>query len=423
MRSATSTDAPATPPGRLAWVTRSLGAVLVASVGSGIAGFTVTAIVGDVAGTFGAPGAGSELSSQIGLTGTTLGVALAAIRLASLGALPGSALADRIGRRRTLLAALAVGLGMTVAGTLAPGFWWWVAAVAVARPFLSSVNSLSGVVAAEETRVRHRSWALAGVGAAYGLGAGVVPVLRGALPDVSWRVVTALILVPLALVPVLVRWLGEPAIYERAQRRGVGRPPVLGSVPRGHRLRLAWLLLTMAALSLATGPGFTYVVVYAERVLGASTVVSAAIVLAAGPVGLAGLLAGRWLGDRIGRRPTAAVALVVTALGLAVAYSGALDRLVAGYLLAIGASATFGTPAAALAAEAFPTPIRATVAGWVTAAGVVGAVAGLAAFGVLADLTGGFADAARILAVAVAAGAVPLSGLPETRGLELDRGV
>lgn len=404
----------------MAWLTPSLWAVLVSSVGSGIAGFTVTAIIGDVAATFGAPGAGQDITDQIGLTGTTLGVALATIRLASLGALPGSALADRLGRRRTLLAALAVGLAMTVVGTVASTFWWWVAAVAVARPFLSSVNSLSGVVAAEETRVRYRSWALALVGAAYGLGAGVVPILRGVMPDVSWRVVTALILVPLVLVPLLVRWLDEPTIYRRTHERATSRPATLGSVPRGHRARLAWLLLTMAALSLATGPGFTYVVVYAEQVLGASTVFSATIVLAAGPVGLAGLLLGRWLGDRVGRRPTAAGALVVTALGLAVAYSGVSGRLVVGYLVAIGASATFGTPAAALAAEAFPTSIRATVAGWVTAAGVVGAVAGLAAFGVLADVTGTFADAARVLAVAVALGAGPLLGLPETRGLELD---
>lgn len=417
-----TTTEPSSPPGRLAWITPSLWAVLVASLGSGVAGFTVTAIIGDVAETFGAPGAGQDITSQIGLTGTTLGVALATIRLASLGALPGSALADRIGRRRTLLAAVAVGLAMTVVGALAGGFWWWVAAVAIARPFISTVNSLSGVVAAEETRSSHRSWGLAMVGAAYGLGAGVVPVLRGIMPDASYRLVTAFILVPLLAVPLLFRLLREPAIYQRARRDTTRRPPVLGAVPRGHRVRLAWLLLTMAALSLATGPGFTYVVVYAEQVLGASTAWSAAIVIAAGPVGLAGLLLGRWLGDRVGRRPTAAAALVVTAVGLAVAYSGALDRLVVGYLLAIAASATFGTPAAALAAEAFPTRIRATVAGWVTASGVLGAVAGLAAFGVLADLTGGFADAARILAVTVAVGAVPLLGLPETRGLELDAG-
>jgi MFS family permease len=402
-------------------VTPSLIAAAVASVASGLAGFAVTAVVGDVAATFGAPGAGEAISDQIGLTGTTLGVALATIRLASLGSLPASALADRVGRRATLLGALAVGLAMTALGALAPGFWWWVAAVAVARPFLSTVNNLSGVVAAEETLARYRSWALASIGAAYGIGAGVVPVLRGIMPDASYRLVIGLVLVPLLAVPLLGRVLHEPAVYERAADAPTSRRArVLGTVPPAHRRRLALLLLTTGALALATGPGFTYVVVYAEQILGASTSTTAALVLAAGPIGGAGLLTGRWLADRVGRRPAAAGALVVTAAGLATAYTGSLPLLVLGYLVAISAAAAFGTPAGALAAEAFPTTIRATVAGWVAASGVVGAVAGLAAFGVLADVTGGFAGSARILAVVVALGAVPLVGVPETLGWELD---
>lgn len=408
-------------PARLAWLTPSLRAAAAASVGSGLAGFAVTAVIGDVAAEFGAPGAGQQISDQIGLTGTTLGVALATIRLASLGSLPASALADRAGRRGTLLAALAVGLAMTGLGALAPGFWWWVAAVAIARPFLSTVNNLSGVVAAEETMSRHRSWALAVIGAAYGLGAGIVPVLRGVMPDASYRLVTGLVLVPLVTVPLLARALHEPAVYERAHHASTSRRArVLGTVPHAHRARLALLLLTTGALALATGPGFTYVVVYAEQILGASTSFTAGLVLAAGPVGAIGLLAGRWLGDHVGRRPAAAGALLATAGGLALAYSGTIAGLSVGYLLALAAAAAFGTPAGALAAEAFPTSIRATVAGWVAASGVLGAVAGLAAFGILADVTGGFAGSARILALVVAVGAAPLVGLPETRGLELD---
>lgn len=414
---------PASPAPRLHWITPSLWAAAAASVGSGLAGFAVTAVIGDVAETFGAPGAGTDITDQIGLTGTTLGVALATIRLASLGALPASALADRIGRRTTLLVALAVGLGLTALGATAPGFWWWVAAVALARPFLSTVNNLSGVVAAEETTSRHRSWALAIIGAAYGLGAGVVPLLRGAMPDVSYRLVTGLVLVPLLAVPLLARMLAEPTVYERAsQQPGSRRARVLGTVPSAHRGRLAVLLVATGALALATGPGFTYVIVYAEQVLGASTAMTAGLVLTAGPVGAVGLLVGRWLGDRVGRRPAAAIALAASAGGLATAYSGALGRLVVGYLVAIAAAAAFGTPAGALAAEAFPTSIRATVAGWVAASGVLGAVVGLAAFGMLADLTGGFADAARLLAFVVALGVVPLWWLPETRGRELDSG-
>ncbi len=416
-----STPTSTRQPGRLAWLTPSLAAAAGASAASGLAGFAVTAVIGDVASTFGAPGAGQDVAAQIGLTGTTLGVALACIRLASLGALPASALADRLGRRGTLLGAMAVGLAMTALGALAPSFWWWVAAVAFARPFLSTVNNLAGVVAAEETTSRHRSWALALIGASYGLGAGVVPLLRGALSGASYRLTTSLVLVPLVVLPWLARSLQEPAVYTRvAHRPASRRARVLGTVPAAHRGRLALLLVTTAALSLATGPGFTYVVVYAEQVLGASTTTTATLVLAAGPVGALGLLTGRWLADRAGRRPAAALALVVTAGGLATAYTGSLPLLVVGYLVSLAAAAAFGTPVGALAAEAFPTSIRATVAGWAAASGVLGAVAGLAAFGVLADATGGFGGAARILAVAVALGALPLAWLPETRGHELD---
>jgi MFS family permease len=416
---ASSSDDLAHPGGRLGWITPSLRAALLASVGSGIAGFAVTALVGDVATTFGAPGAGEGVAAQIGLTGTTLGVSLALIRLASLGALPGAVLADRLGRRRMLLAMLSLGLALTMAGALAPGYWWWVAAVALARPFLSTVNAVAGVVAAEETRSRHRAWALAGIGAAYGLGAGVVPILRGVVPGISFRVVLALAIVPLLVVPLLARWLRDPAVYRAAPE--ADRPALPGAVPPAHRRHLVLLVVATAALALATGPGFTYVVVYGEEVLGATSTTTALLILSAGPLGLVGLVLGRWLSDVLGRRPTIALALLGTAVALATAYSGSQHRLVVGYLAAIMSASTFGVPSAALAAEAFPTRVRATVAGWVTAAGVAGAVIGLASFGVLADVTGTFADAARILAVVVTLGVVAVIGLPETRGMELTR--
>jgi MFS family permease len=84
------------------------------------------------------------------------------------------------------------------------------------------------------------------------------------------------------------------------------------------------------------------------------------------------------------------------------------------------ASSAFAPPAGALAAELVPTAIRATVAGWLTVAGVLAAVLGLTAFGVLADLTGGFASASRTLGVTVAIIALGFGWLPETRGVELE---
>ncbi len=400
-------------------MTPSLAAVALAAAGAGLGQFAVTAIVGDVAEAFGAPGAGDDLTSQIGLTATTLGVALAVIRLASMGALPLTATADRWGRRRTLLVTMGTGLGLTALGALAPGFWFWVAAVALARPWLSTTNALAGVVAAEDAGPRQRTTALAIVAATYGLGAGVVPVVRGVWPDASFRVVTALALLPILLMPLVARRLDEPAVFAASQSSVVARARWLTAVPASSRARLVALAAVSAGVTVATGPGFTYVFVYGEQVLGVSPGSMAVLVLAAGPAGLVGLVTGRWLGDHVGRRPAAAAAMLTTAGGLVVAYRGEPVLLFVGYLVGVASAAAFGPPSGALATEAFPTDVRATAAGWAGAAGVIGGVAGLAAFGALADAADGFAPAATALAVVVLVAVVPLWVLPETLGTDL----
>jgi hypothetical protein len=52
--------------------------------------------------------------------------------------------------------------------------------------------------------------------------------------------------------------------------------------------------------------------------------------------------------------------------------------------------------------------------------GVLGAIVGLTVFGVLADVTGGFAVAARLLGAIVVLSALGFASLPETRGVELE---
>jgi MFS family permease len=402
---------------RPAWLTLPVLTVSVLSIASGLAQFSVTAVIGDVAAAFGEPGTGDEVAAQIGLPATTVGIALAIIRLSSLASLPAAALADRIGRRSLLLAAATFGLVLTSLAALAPGFWWYVALVAFARPALSTVNALAGVIGAEETSARDRSAAIALITAAYGLGAGVVSVARGVLPgDPSFRVVTAFALVPLVLLPLLARRVREPSIAERSEHAH-GLP---GAVPGPLRGRVALLSVLAGVLAIATGPGFTYLFVYGERVLGASPLFLSTLVLGAGPAGLAGILLGRFGADRFGRRVTAGLAMAATGLAVTYAYALGTAELAVGYLAAIAASSAFAPPAGALAAELVPTRIRATVAGWMTVAGVLGAVLGLTSFGVLADLTGGFSNAAMAIGLLVAVVAVAFGRLPETRGTELE---
>jgi len=405
---------------RPAWLTAPVLTVSALSIAAGVAQFGVTAVIGDVAAHFGQVGSGGEVAAQIGLPATTLGVALALVRVSSLASLPIAALADRFGRRSLLLTLAAIGLFLTSAAALAPGFWWYVGLVALARPALSTVNALAGVVAAEEATSRDRSAAIALVTAAYGLGAGVVSVARGALPgEPSFRVVTAFALVPLLLLPLLARTVREPRIAERAPHAG-GLP---GHVPRALARPVGLLAVVTGGIALATGPGFTYLFVYGEGVLGASPLFLSVLVLGAGPAGLLGILLGRAGADRLGRRLTGGLMMALTGMSIAVAYAGGVGALAVGYLLAIAFSSGFAPPAGALAAELAPTTYRATVAGWMTTAGVLGAVLGLLSFGVLADLTGGFANAAIAIGIVVALVAALFAGLPETRGHELDEDV
>jgi len=408
------------PPGRarrLAWLTPPVVASAWLSVASGMAQFTVTAVIGDVAAAFGTTGDDASLTGRIGVSATTVGIALALIRLASLASLPTAALADRSGRRSTLLTLSAIGLALTAASALAPGFWWYVALVALARPAMSAVNAIAGVVASEETRTADRSAAIALITAAYGVGAGIVSVGRSLLPgEPSFRLVSAASMVPLVLLPVLARRLREP---ELAQRAGVERG-LPGRVPAEHRRVTTVLAFVTGAIALATGPAFTYLFVYGERVLGASPATLSLLVVAAGPAGLVGILVGRAGSDRIGRGPTAGVSMAATGAAVALAYSGGRTALAVGYLAAITTSSAFAPPAGALAAELVPTRIRATIAGWMTVAGVLGAVIGLTGFGVLADATGGFDRAAIALGALTALAALGFRLLPDTRGSELE---
>jgi MFS family permease len=142
--------------------------------------------------------------------------------------------------------------------------------------------------------------------------------------------------------------------------------------------------------------------------------------VAALPAGLGGLALGRWVADRWGRRPCAVGGLVGLAAAAVLTYSGGAPAAVIGVLLSVVAGYGLSPALAAFAAELFPTSVRATVAGWLVAAGVAGAVGGLLTFGALADVSGRFGPAAVAVSVPALLATLALAGLPETRGLELD---
>ena len=409
------------------WRHPAILAVAAATVAAGFAQFGATTALGDVARGFGAAGEGTSLVARVGLSGTTLGVGLAIVRLASLASQPLAALADRHGRRRMLLSCVTGGLAVTALAALSPGYWWFVALFALGRPLLSATNAVAVVVAAEETETRDRAKAIALMTAGYGIGAGLTALIRGvAGGELGFRGLFALALVPLAAMPLLARRLEEPDRYQRLRAAAdpelaAARPAVLGRVRAELRPRLRLLAVLAFSIAFVTGPMNTFLFVYAENALGMSRSSTAAMVLAAGPLGLVGLVIGRWAADRLGRRVTAAGAQAMVALAGMLTYSGSRAALAAGYLLAILVASAYAPAFGALGSELFPTSVRATVAGWLVAAGVVGAVAGLVAFGLLTDALDSFSTAAVLICAPVVLTCALFARLPETRGLELEQ--
>jgi MFS family permease len=392
---------------------------------AGFAQFGATSALADVARSFGKPSpTGSSVAAEVGLSFTVLGVGLGTIRLAALGSLPLAALADRVGRRRVMLGCTALGLAVTALAALSPGYWWFVALFALGRPLLAGTNAISGVIAAEETRSRDRARAIALVTAAWGGGTGLIAVVRGVAGSaLSWRGLFLLTLIPLAALPLLSRRLEEPARFERVRDQSGGAPGpgrLLGRAPAVLRRRLWLICLLITMLGLVTGPANALVFVYSESVLGFPRLATAAMVVAAGILGLGGLVVGRWAADHLGRRVTAGTAQAVIALAAMLTYSGSPAAAIGGYLLAVAAASVFAPAIGALAAELFRTGIRATVAGWMSVGGVLGAVGGLVLFGVLVTSLNDFLIAAAVVALPVLAVSPLYARFPETQGMELE---
>jgi MFS family permease len=401
------------------WNDRTVVGAAVAAFASGFGQFGVVAALGDVARGFGQVNNGTTLADQAGMSGTDLGIGLAIMRLASLGALPVIGLADRFGRRTLLLGTVGVGLAMTALAAASPSYWWFVAIFACGRPLLSATNGLAQVTAAEQTSSTDRAKAVAFISAGYGAGAGAIAIVHSlAASTLGFRGVFVLALIPLALLPLLRRWIKEPDRFTVAAA-GSGHPvPVLGAVARPFRRRLAVIVVLAFAVSVITGPANSFVFLFAQNFLHQPGIVTASMVAGAGVAGLAGLLAGRWLADRVGRRLTGALAMATVALLATTTYSGSAPALLAGYILGVFAASVFAPAAGSLVNELFPTSVRASVTGWSLAAGVLGAVTGLVAFGAADGAGRGFAVAGLVTFLPAALLMVLFWFLPETRGRE-----
>lgn len=427
---------------RRSWQQVTIALFVIALV-AGFAQFGAVASLEDVAKHFGHHAAKDSLQSVVGLSGSVLGVGLAILRLASLGALPLASLADRWGRTSVLRRTLLIGLVITACASLSPSYWSFVFCFALARPLLSTTSALVTVVTVELSSARRRIDRLVIVSAGSGLGAGLAAVLHGLIrgPD-SFRWLFALTLVPVLFVRPMLRRVPEPEFSPRAVRVEAsasdaeratipeGEPSArvtlarLGALPRGLRARVIIVGVVVFMVGVISGPASGFTFVYGEGVLKLRPDVVALVVALSALTGLAGLLTSRYCSRAMGRRWTVVLGTLVTAGTASLAYGGGRAAFVVGYMSGVFAGGLLAPAIAAMSTELFTHRYRATAAGWIVVAGVLGAMTGLVVFGLIGDsvqVTG--AGSLRLPALLTFLPLLPLlallARLPESSTMEL----
>jgi len=406
--------APTPSAHRVMWI------LFFATLGAGFAEFGATTSLNDVARHFGHFTQSNTIQSVVGLSGSALGLGLAAYRLSSLAALPLASLADRWGRTRVLRVTLLWGLLITALASLSASYWIFVLCFALARPLLSVANTLVQIITVELASVKLRIQRIAIMTAGLGIGSGLSAVVHGVIrgPD-SFRWLFASALVPIVLVVPLLRSIPEPA-------KQPGETPLahLGVVAREARSRLAIVCSLSFLIGVITGPAGGFTFVYAEGILKMRPSSVSEVVVVSGVAGLIGLIGSRRFSRTLGRRWTVVIGVVATALASTLAYGGGKTPFIVGYILGVGAGGLLSPAVTAVSTEIFAHRFRATAAGWITVAGVLGAIGGLGLFGWVGDAVHtssatGLRVAALVTFLPLLPALVLLVRLPESRAMEL----
>jgi MFS family permease len=325
-----------------------------------------------------------------------------------------AAAADRLGRRRVILWAAAIGCLVTAAGAAAPSLGWLAGTQAVGRSLGVALLICASIAAVEEMPAGSRAYAVSVMGLSAGLG-GAVAVGALSLADLGprgWRLLYLVPLLGLFFLRTIARDLPE-------SRRFVAPHPVAAFAGHGGRF---WLLAVSAMLvNLLAAPASFFANRYLTVEHGFSAFDITLFAFVTGAPSILGVVIGGRLADTRGRKPIGAVALTVSAVMTALLYlsSGAALWLWGLVGSVIGAAAL---PALGVyGPELFPTGLRGRAGGVLALTGLVGSAAGLLIAGGLSDELGRLGPAIAPLALGPLLVAVlVLVAYPETARRSLE---
>jgi len=366
-----------------------------------------------------------QIQAGLGLDDERVGFALMAIRLGALPALGVSLVADRLGRRRALLASV-VGFSVcSVVTGLARSPAEFVAAQVAARTFLHAQHLLGVVVVAEELRAARRGWGLGVLNSLGSLGGALALGLFVAiewLPG-GWRTMYLAGGLPLLLMPWLRRTLAETRRFAERDAEAAAEVPALRpllDLVRVHPGRVGLLALATVPTFLLLATSFLFVSKYLQEDHGLSPPQVGLFLAGAGALSPLGSVLAGGLADRFGRRRVMGAASAVCFAGIAAFYALPTPWLPLAFGPFMLGSGMLIVLFHALGAELFPTGHRSTAGGAREILSTLGGALGLAASGALYAVTGSYAGAILWLLVLAPLPPLLVLLLPETAGRELE---
>ena len=365
------------------------------------------------------------------LSGTGLARLWLGIGVASLASLALGRLADHVGRRRVLLACFAAMPLAAGVAALAPGPSVYVLGQGLAFAAGATLLGVGTVAIAEALPEGARAPAQGRAGldltgasalplAVVGLGAGLAT---------PWRLVWAGAGLWLLALPWARGNLVEAEGVARIQRRSEAAPRWRELVRRDRVPRLLPALAAVLLVQTAEISVRAWLLHHPVRALGLPVPLAIGVLVAGGGLGLVGFRLGGQLAERIGRRPTFALAGALFATSAVAYYEGSL--LVSGGTqltllivsmvgLSVGGNAAL-TAFRSLIVELFPAARRGDAGGLLGLGHGLGWIFSMALASWLAAPLGGVGPAtAAWVGIALPAAVAVLTLLPETAGCVLD---
>lgn len=381
-----------------------------------------------------------QIQEGLAIPEAEIGAVAGTVRLGMLASFAVTLLADRLGRRRMLLATV-IGFSfftfLTAFAQTTSEFLW---AQILARAFIGAEVMLAAVVIVEELAARDRGWGIGVLGALGALGHGGAAIGFGFIDvlPLGWRMLYLLGVLPLLVVAWLRRNLPET---ERFEQLAAARPAAAGireslrpivDLFTAYPYRLLILSLFVFSFDLVHWTAFGFLSKTMQEVHGYGSRAVATILFVGGSLGVLGNLVAGELGSRVGWRSVLVGMVTLYMASSYTFYNGAGAAVIAAWIGIVFAATGIGVITKALGGELFPTSYRSTAAGMRLVVATLGGFTGYqlesALYPAALEFVGGIAGAEQLAHAVAISWLLPLLVipiltvflLPETAGRELD---